>query len=184
MTFLPVEKHARLRCEGFLSECGAGGFVGFGLERHADLRLGDWPCSPRLATVHPADFCRTAPGLDERCFRAQLYIVRKRAENEIREAGDGMRTRFTFPRFLAELSSNKGLVLASQLPLLPRSFRSGCSQRSLSGASAFFDKHFSQLGSGRQSVSLHRDNGEINTLRGNVNWMHARQIAAGIATVW
>ena len=45
----------------------------------------------------------------------------------------------------------------------------------MSGPSALLDEHISQLGRWRIPIATSAHNGEINTLRGNVNWMHARQ---------
>jgi len=119
-------------------------------------------------------FVGRPPGLDEDAFERKLYIVRKRAENEIREAGDEDADTFYIPSLSCRTVVYKGLVLASQLPTSTASFPIRCSQRSLSGASAFFANTFPSW----QRAHPYRyiaHNGEINTLRGNVNWMHARQ---------
>jgi len=67
-----------------------------------NLRLGDWPCTPAASQPYiQPDFCSDRPpGLDEDASSASCISCAKRAENEIREAGDETRTRFTFPRFL------------------------------------------------------------------------------------
>ena len=88
MIFLPVEKHPRLQCEGILER----------IVREEGLSLIGWRDTPVYASaigrVARASqpyiqqiFVRCGPGLDEDAFERKLYVVRKRAENEIRESG-------------------------------------------------------------------------------------------------
>jgi len=158
MTFLPVEKHARLRCEGILER----------IVREEGLSVLGWRDTPTFASaigrVARASqpyiqqiFVGRPPGLDEDAFERKLYIVRQtRRERNPGSRRRGRRTRFTFPRFLAELSSYKGLVLASQLTNFYRELSDPDVVSALCLVhQRFFDKHFSQLAAGA-SVSLHR----------------------------
>ena len=69
----------------------------------------------------------------------------------------------------------KGLMLAEQVGAF---FPDLTDERTVSklcdGALALLDQHVSRVGA-RASVSPHRPNGEINTLRGNSAWMSARE---------
>ena len=88
MTFLPVEKHQRLQCEGILER----------IIREEGLTLLGWRDTPVYASaigrVARASqpyiqqiFVRCSPGMEEDAFERKLYVVRKRAENEMRESG-------------------------------------------------------------------------------------------------
>ena len=61
MTFLPVEKHARLQCEGILERIvREEGLTVLGWRDTPMFRVGDWPRRARFAALHPADFRRDA----------------------------------------------------------------------------------------------------------------------------
>jgi glutamate synthase (NADPH/NADH) large chain len=84
MTFLPVEKHQRLQCEGILER----------IVREEGMTVLGWRDTPTYASaigrVARASqpyiqqiFVGRAPGADEDAFERKLYVVRRRAENEI-----------------------------------------------------------------------------------------------------
>ena len=111
----------------------------------------------------------------EEVFERKLYVVRKRAESEV--AASDMKTGRMF--YIPSLSSRtivyKGLLLAPQIARFLRgAYDPDVDKRALPCPPAFLNEHFSQLAA-RASLPLRCHNGEINTLRGNVNWMHARQ---------
>jgi len=118
-------------------------------------------------------FVGRPPGLDERCFRAQVvYRAQTRRERNPGSRRRGRGTRFTFPRFSCRTVVYKGLVLASQLTNFYRELSDPDVVSALCLVhQRFFDKHFSQLAAAHPYRYI-AHNGEINTLRGNVNWMH------------
>ena len=87
MTFLPVEKHPRLQCEGILER----------IVREEGMTLLGWRDTPVYASaigrVARASqpyiqqiFVGCPSGLDDDAFERKLYVVRKRAETEIKQA--------------------------------------------------------------------------------------------------
>jgi glutamate synthase domain-containing protein 2/glutamate synthase domain-containing protein 1/glutamate synthase domain-containing protein 3 len=176
MTFLPVEKHPRLQCEGILER----------IVREEGLSVLGWRDMPVYASaigrVARASqpyiqqiFIGCRPGLDEDAFERKLYVVRKRAENEIRESGIEDAGMFYSPSLSCRTVVYKGLVLASQLT----SFYRELSDPDVTSALCLVHQRFStNTFPSWQRAHPYRyiaHNGEINTLRGNVNWMHARQ---------
>ncbi len=176
MTFLPVEKHPRLQCEGIFER----------IVREEGLRVLGWRDTPTF----PAAIGRVArgsqpymqqifiacpEGMDEDAFERKLYVVRKRAENEVRESG--MEDAETF--YIASLSCRtmvyKGLLLAPQIA----NFYRELSDPDVTSALCLVHQRFStNTFPSWQRAHPYRyvaHNGEINTLRGNVNWMYARQ---------
>src|SRR5579864_5103392 len=88
MTFLPVEKHQRLQCEGILER----------IVREEGLTVLGWRDTPTYAAaigrVARASqpyiqqlFVGSGSGMDEDSLERKLYLVRKRAEREVRESG-------------------------------------------------------------------------------------------------
>jgi glutamate synthase domain-containing protein 2/glutamate synthase domain-containing protein 1/glutamate synthase domain-containing protein 3 len=176
MTFLPVEKHQRLQCEGILER----------IVREEGLKLIGWRDTPVYASaigrVARASqpyiqqiFVGRAVGMDEDEFERKLYVVRKRAENEIRESEVEDAEMFYIPSLSCRTIVYKGLLLASQIT----NFYRELSDPDVVSALCLVHQRFStntfpswQLAHPYRYVA---HNGEINTLRGNVNWMQARQ---------
>jgi glutamate synthase (NADPH) large chain len=176
MTFLPVEKHPRLQCEGILER----------IVREEGLSVLGWRDTPTFASaigrVARASqpyiqqiFVGRPEGLDEDAFERKLYIVRKRAESETRDSGDEIAGTFYIPSLSCRTVVYKGLVLAAQLT----NFYRELSDPDVMSALCLVHQRFStNTFPSWQRAHPYRyiaHNGEINTLRGNVNWMHARQ---------
>ena len=118
---------------------------------------------------------RSADIEDPLAFERKLYVIRKRASRAIRygrvKGGDFF--------YIASLSSKtmvyKGMLLTEQL----RDYYPDLDNPAMESALALVHSRFST----NTFPSWHRShpyrymahNGEINTLRGNINWMHARQ---------
>jgi glutamate synthase (NADPH/NADH) large chain len=176
MTFLPVEKHPRLQCEGILER----------IVREEGLTVLGWRDLPTYASaigrVARASqpyiqkiFVGRPAGLDEDAFERKLYVVRKRAENEVWQSDIEDAATFYIPSLSCRTIVYKGLVLASQLT----SFYRELSDPDVMSALCLVHQRFStNTFPSWQRAHPYRyiaHNGEINTLRGNVNWMHARQ---------
>lgn len=115
---------------------------------------------------------------DELGFERKLYIIRKRAEQLIRysdaEGGDS----FYFSSLSSKTIVYKGMLIPEQVD----SYYVELQDPSVETAIALVHSRFSTntFPSWERAhpyrYAIH--NGEINTLRGNVNWMHARQALA------
>ena len=91
---------------------------------------------------------------DELAFERKLYIISKRAINEIRRAGvDDVLVRLQ--PFLPDHDLQGHAHAGAGGPILPRPARSGHGDRAGAGAFALFHQHLSELGP-RPSLSLHR----------------------------
>ncbi len=176
MIFLPVEKQQRLQCEGILER----------IVREEGLAVLGWRDTPVDASgigcvargsqpYIQQIFIRQRPEMTEDALERKLYLVRKRAEAEI--ARSDMRDRGDF--YVASLSARtivyKGLLLAPQIA----QFYNELSDPEVASALCLVHQRFStntfpswQLAHPFRYIA---HNGEINTLKGNVNWMHARQ---------
>ena len=119
---------------------------------------------------------RSAKLADDMAFERKLYVIRKRVENTIRYSGKVKGGEFFY---LASLSYKtvvyKGMLLTAQLG----EYYPDLSHPALASALALVHSRFST----NTFPSWNRahpyrylaHNGEINTLRGNINWMHAAQ---------
>jgi glutamate synthase (ferredoxin) len=176
MIFLPVEKHPRLQCEGILERIVA----------EEGMRLLGWRDTPTYASaigrVARASqpyiqqiFVRCAPGMDEDAFERKLYVVRKRAENEIRESGIEDADTFYIPSLSCRTIVYKGLLLAPQIANFYRELSDPDAVSALCLVHQRFSTNTFPSWQRAHPYRYIAHNGEINTLRGNVNWMQARQ---------
>ncbi len=177
MVFLPVEPHERLEAEGILER----------IVREEGLTVLGWRDTPininsigRVARASQPYIEQIFVGHEEPLtsdeLERKLYVIRKRAEVEV-PASEGIVNTQMF--YLPSLSSRtivyKGLLLAPQIA----NFYKELSDPELMSAMCLVHQRFStntfptwQLAHPFRFVA---HNGEINTMRGNVNWMHARQ---------
>jgi glutamate synthase (NADPH/NADH) large chain len=177
MCFLPVDKHSRLQCEGVFERISA----------EAGLKVIGWRDTPvngdfigreaRATQPYIEQFFAGRPaGLDEESFERLLYRVRRRIENEIAASDiEGKDDFFYIPSFSCRTIIYKGLMLAPQI----EKFYAELANPLVTSALALVHQRFStntfpswKLAHPYRYVC---HNGEINTVRGNVSWMNARQ---------
>ena len=176
MVFLPVEKAQRLKCEGILER----------IVREEGLSVLGWRDTPIDGTAigrvarnsQPyieQIFVRRGPGMSEEQLERKLYVVRKRAEAEIARSDMPDKGFFYVPSLSARTIVYKGLLLAPQIA----HFYEELSDPDVMTALCLVHQRFStntfpswQLAHPFRYIA---HNGEINTLKGNVAWMHARQ---------
>ncbi|HKD74948.1 MAG TPA: glutamate synthase subunit alpha, partial [Ktedonobacterales bacterium] len=176
MTFLPVEKHQRLQCEGILER----------IVREEGLTVLGWRDTPIDGSAIGREarnsqpyiqqiFVGRAHAMDENALERKLYVVRKRAEAEVAKTDIPDKGFFYIPSLSARTIVYKGLLLAPQIA----HFYPELSDPEVMSALCLVHQRFStntfptwQLAHPFHYIA---HNGEINTLRGNVNWMHARQ---------
>ena len=121
-------------------------------------------------------FVGRGPGVvDEDHFERKLYVIRKVVERAVESTDDETRRHFYVPSLSCNRIVYKGLLMGTQL----RGFYSDLADPAMASAFAMVHARFSTntLGSWRLAhpYRLICHNGEINTLRGNINWMTARQ---------
>jgi len=176
MTFLPVEKHPRLQSEGILER----------IIKEEGLTLLGWRDTPvyasaigRIARASQPYiqqvFVRCPAGMDEDTFERKLYVVRKRAENEVRESDVENAEMFYIPSFSCRTIVYKGLLLANQIANFYRELADPDAESALCLVHQRFSTNTFPSWERAHPYRYIAHNGEINTLRGNVNWMHARQ---------
>jgi glutamate synthase (NADPH/NADH) large chain len=176
MCFLPVEKHQRLQAEGILERIiGEEGLTVLGwrdtpVDGDAIGRVAR-ASQPYIEQI----FVGRPGGMDEDAFERKLYIVRKLAEKEITESDIEDKHFFYIPSLSARTIVYKGLLLAPQIA----NFYGELSDPDVASALCLVHQRFSTntfpswpLAHPYRYVA---HNGEINTLKGNAAWMHARQ---------
>jgi len=136
--------------------------------RDATLGNGSKDCQPFVRQIFVQ---RSAAITDPLAFERKLYVIRARAEHELRSACPG----FYVPSFSHRTIIYKGMLNSEQVD----EYYPDLADPTVESALALVHSRFST----NTFPSWHRShpyrfiahNGEINTLRGNINWMHARE---------
>ena len=175
MVFLPREGSQRSFCEWVMEKA---------VEEAGQQLLGwrDMPVRPKtlgrsaresqpvIRQLFIADTTGNRPS-----FERKLLLIRKIAENKVRTSGKIGTSVFHLPSLSSRTVVYKGLMLAHQVPL----FYEDLNHPDLTSALALVHQRYStntfpswELA---QPFRVLAHNGEINTLRGNINWMCARE---------
>ena len=116
-------------------------------------------------------FIGRADGLDQDAFERKLYVIRRVIENTIAKRDQC----FTIPSLSSRTLLYKGLMMAHQVA----GFYPDLADESMESQVALVHQRYSTntfpTWDLAQPFRYVAHNGEINTLRGNVNWMRARQ---------
>ncbi len=176
MVFLPVEPSHRLIAEGILER----------IAREEGLTVLGWRDTPvnvdAIGRVARASqpyieqiFIRGASGMTEDELERKLYVVRKRAESEIGASDLPDKSFFYIPSLSARTIIYKGLLLA---PQIAEFYHELTDPDTMSALCLVHQRFSTNTFPSWQLAHPYRylcHNGEINTIRGNVAWMHARE---------
>src|SRR2546425_2085432 len=178
MFFLPNNRTQRLECKklfaGIVAEEGQR-LLGW---RTVPTNNGTLGTTAKLSEpfMRQVFIARDKQLTDDAAFERKLYVIRKRAENAIRYSGKIKGGDFFYISSLSfKTVVYKGMLLTTQLT----EYYPDLSHPEMESALALVHSRFST----NTFPSWNRahpyrylaHNGEINTLRGNINWMHARQ---------
>jgi glutamate synthase (NADPH) large chain len=118
---------------------------------------------------------RGAGTADEAAFERKLYVIRRLVEKKVSRSAIPGRTHFYVPSLSWKTVVYKGMLNAGQL----RDFYLDLHRPDVVSAIGMVHSRFSTntfpSWSRAHPYRYISHNGEINTLRGNINWMHARQ---------
>ncbi|MFN3323527.1 MAG: glutamate synthase large subunit [Bryobacteraceae bacterium] len=176
MIFLPVEPTQRRICEGIVER----------IVREEGLSVLGWRTAPvsgeAIGWVARSSqpfieqiFVSGPTGMDQDALERKLYVVRRLAEKEIADSELKDKGAFYIPSFSSRTIVYKGLLLAPQIS----NFYKDLSDPDAVSALALVHQRFSTNTFPTWPLAhpfryiCH--NGEINTVKGNTNWMYARQ---------
>ena len=178
MVFLPNQRAQRAECEkifaGIVAEEGQR-VLGWRTVPTNNASLG---ATAKLSEpfMRQVFIARNKKLTDDLAFERKLYVIRKRAEQAIRYSGKVKGGDYFYISSLSfKTVVYKGMLLTAQLT----DYYPDLSHPAMASALALVHSRFST----NTFPSWNRahpyrylaHNGEINTLRGNINWMHARQ---------
>jgi glutamate synthase (ferredoxin) len=185
MMYLPPDPVARYKVERLFEE----------IVDHEGMKLLGWRSVPvtDAALGMTARFgepllrqvfvARPAGVTDDLAFERKLYIVRKLAERGIRYSGIQGGEWFYVASFSCRTIVYKGMLMSEQLQQFYPELNDPAMQTALALVHSRFSTNTFPNWTRAHPYRYLAHNGEINTLRGNVNWMHARQSMLA-APVW
>ena len=177
MIFLPQDEKRRAKCVAAFNRVTA-------IEGQLVLGWRDVPCDNSVLgeTVKPNEpvirqilIGRGPETPDEETFQRKLYVIRKQAHHAIWDYDQKAWQDFYVPSLSTRTIIYKGMVLAPNLAKYYVDFQ----DQDFESAIGLFHQRFSTntFPSWRlaQPFRFLSHNGEINTLRSNINWMNARR---------
>ena len=177
MIFLPREHASRLACEQELErKVRAEGQVVLGWR---DVRVdADMPMSPAVKAQEPVIrqiFIGRGPDvMVPDALERKLYVIRKTASHAIRALNFKHGTEYFVPSMSTRTVVYKGLLLADQVG---RYYKDLVDPRTTSALALVHQRFSTNTFPAWELAHPYRliaHNGEINTVKGNVNWINAR----------
>lgn len=173
MVFLPQDASARAACEQVLEKQIAD----------AGLALIGWRTVPTdnstlgASAVSAEPFVRQVfidgTGLDYLALERKLYVIRKLTENAVK--GLALQEPFYFSSLSSRTIVYKGMLTPEQVDRYYVELTNPAFETALALVHSRFSTNTFPSWERAHPYRYIIHNGEINTLRGNVNWMHARQ---------
>ena len=118
---------------------------------------------------------RAAELTDELAFERKLYVIRKRATTELRDGGFIGAETWYVPSLSSRTLVYKGMLLTTQLATYFPDLQNPLMATAIALVHSRFSTNTFPSWDRAHPYRYVAHNGEINTLRGNINWMHARQ---------
>jgi glutamate synthase (ferredoxin) len=180
MVFLPTDPGERRHCEGLLEQAVRA-------EGQAVLGWRDVPTDnsllgerarltqPVVRQVFVA--CRAAAlrSEDSLAFERKLYVIRRRVENAVKASSLKRKGMFYVPSLSCKTLVYKGMLNAGQLSPFYPDLADPAVETGLALVHSRFSTNTFPNWARAHPYRYLAHNGEINTLRGNVNWMTARE---------
>jgi glutamate synthase (NADPH/NADH) large chain len=175
MLFLPRESDELLECEGIFE----------GIIAEEGLTLLGWRDVPvdhnsigEIAKgteplIKQVFITRDGKTIEE--FERKLYIVRKLAEKAVRHSSMHNKGYFYIPSLSSRVIVYKGLLLAEQIGFFYKDLKNPLFKSGLALVHQRYSTNTFPTWDLAQPFRYIAHNGEINTINGNRNWMHARE---------
>jgi len=175
MGFLPKDPSQRHLCETLISRIiqeEGQRLLGWRDVPAKDEHLGELA---RSSQPHIRQFFIARDILDEAQFERKLYVIRKRIENAVLNSAIEDRASFYINSLSSSTIVYKGLLLPRQIPLFYPDLADPTVMSALAMVHSRFSTNTFPTWARAHPYRYACHNGEINTLKGNINWMQARQ---------
>lgn len=120
-------------------------------------------------------FVKSTVKREQDVLERKLYVVRKLVEREVRESKLKEKGAFYFPSLSTKTMIYKGMMTPDQLPAYYNDLRDPSFKSAIAMVHSRFSTNTFPTWDLAQPFRIVAHNGEINTVRGNRLWMHARE---------
>ena len=127
---------------------------------------------PRFRQVFIGGFAEDAGRMD---IERKLYVIRKRIEHAVAKSELTERVYFHIPSLSAQTLVYKGMLTTDQVEIFFKDLQDMDFESALALVHSRFSTNTFPSWPLAHPYRYMCHNGEINTLRGNINWMHARE---------
>ena len=177
MMFLPRAAHVRAECEALIERVVAE--EGQTLLGWRDVPTDSSGLGESVKAVEPLvrqlfiGCGETCPTQDD--FERKLFVIRKMVENSVHESGWEGAENFYIPSLSSRTLVYKGMLLANQVDAYYQDLKDERMVSALALVHQRFSTNTFPSWDLAHPFRMIAHNGEINTVRGNVNWMSARR---------
>ena len=177
MIFLPSDKSERYKCEKLFEEIvDTEGLqlLGWRTVPTCNASLGNTARSSE-PVMRQVFIDRGTEFGDDMAFERKLYVIRRLAERGIRYSGIKGGEHFYIASLSHKTIAYKGMLMSEQLEQFYPDLADPAMETALALVHSRFSTNTFPSWYRAHPYRYVAHNGEINTLRGNINWMHARQ---------
>ncbi len=187
MLFLPMDPASRRECEQLFEQIvreEGQQVLGWRSVPTNDSLIGPTAkaCKPEIRQVFisrgSGNLFPDAPAAspdDPLAFERKLYVIRKRVASAVRTSVIPQRGMFYIPSLSCRTIVYKGMLNADQITTFYPDVVDPAVESALAMVHSRFSTNTFPNWARAHPYRYLSHNGEINTLRGNINWMHARQ---------
>jgi glutamate synthase (ferredoxin) len=177
MVFLPRDVESRRACEELFER----------VVREEGQRVLGWrtvptdnsPIGPSAKAGEPAVrqifIERSSDVEDPAAFERKLFVIRRRVENAVKRSDISERDMFYIPSLSYKTILYKGMLKSGQVTTYYPDIADPAVETALAMVHSRFSTNTFPNWARAHPYRYLCHNGEINTLRGNINWMHARE---------
>ena len=177
MVFLPQDKVSRVECFRLFEQVIADEGLSFLGWREVPTENSSLGTSARAAQplIRQVFIDRPESLVEDLAFERKLYVVRRLIEKAVSRSAIPSRGDFYIPSLSCRTIVYKGMLNASQLCVFYPDLADERVESAIAMVHSRFSTNTFPSWPRAHPYRYISHNGEINTLRGNVNWMHARQ---------
>ena len=177
MVFLPQDKIGRVECFRLFEQVVADEGLHFLGWRDVPTENASLGASARAAQplIRQVFIDRPERLVEDLAFERKLYVVRRLVEKAVSRSAIPSRGDFYIPSMSCRTIVYKGMLNASQLQVFYPDLADERVESAIAMVHSRFSTNTFPSWARAHPYRYISHNGEINTLRGNVNWMHARQ---------
>jgi len=175
VAFLPRDPNAYTECKSIVEQCVeelGQECLGWRKVPTSNATLGETVKAIEPVVQHL--FIKKAEGIDSDTFERKLFVIRKYAQSRVTDSATPGTEYFYMPSMSHRTISYKGQLITEQLPLYFADLNEADFESALALVHSRFSTNTFPSWPLAQPFRYLAHNGEINTLRGNINWIRAR----------